>query len=176
MEQTATRPRHFWPVAAASLLACAASPAFASHAGDIDGNFGLGGFVTNDFFGTDEQVFAVAPMRDGRLVAAGKVTGANANGSATPLRRLASARLAADGKILALGESGDRGMTVSMARRSDHRVFRRHPGRPACSSPSRSVRDVAFPSPITLLESRSGRDAVPPVPGDQVRGVAKFAC
>lgn len=77
----ATIRLHRLAMAAASLLACAASPAFAAHAGDIDGSFGLGGFVTNDFFGTDEQVFAIAPMRDGRFVAAGKVTGANANGS-----------------------------------------------------------------------------------------------
>jgi uncharacterized delta-60 repeat protein len=194
---------HRLALAAASLLACAASPAAAAHAGDIDGSFGLGGFVTNDFFGTDEQVFAVAPMRDGRFVAAGKVTGqvaitrfiadgrldttfgggdgivvldpffgaasdvlttialhqagdlgaddriviggytfgrncallarltadgavdatlgaggrvvvsaANTGGVRTGMSYLASARLAADGKILALGEGGDRGMAL----------------------------------------------------------------
>jgi uncharacterized delta-60 repeat protein len=67
--------------ATASLLTCAATPAFAAHPGDLDGSFGLGGHVTNDFFGTDEQVFAVAPMRDGRFIAAGKVTATNATGS-----------------------------------------------------------------------------------------------
>ncbi len=56
---------HWMALAAASLLACAATPAFAAHVGGIDGNFGLGGVVINDFFGAHEQVFAVAPMRDG---------------------------------------------------------------------------------------------------------------
>ncbi|WP_395680835.1 hypothetical protein [Dokdonella sp.] len=68
-------------LATASLLASATSPAFAAHPGDVDGSFGQGGFLTNDFFGTDEQVFAVAPMRDGRVVAAGKVTATNITGS-----------------------------------------------------------------------------------------------
>lgn len=72
---------HRFAVAAASLLAGAATPVLAAHPGDLDGGFGLGGYVTNDFFGTEEQVFALAPMRDGRFVAAGKVTGANASGS-----------------------------------------------------------------------------------------------
>ena len=62
-------------------LACTTGAAFAAHPGDIDGGFGQGGFVTNDFFGTDEQIYAIAPMRDGRFVVTGKVTGANANGS-----------------------------------------------------------------------------------------------
>ncbi|HEY6941436.1 hypothetical protein [Dokdonella sp.] len=61
-------------------FACTAGAASAAHPGDIDGGFGQGGFVTNDFFGTDERIFAVAPMRDGRFVATGKVVGANASG------------------------------------------------------------------------------------------------
>lgn len=77
----ATIRLHRLATAATSLLACAATPALAVRPGDLDSNFGLGGYVTNDFFGTDEQVFAVSPMRDGRFVAAGKVTGANASGS-----------------------------------------------------------------------------------------------
>lgn len=72
---------HRLAIAAASLLACAATPALAAHPGDLDNGFGLGGYVINDFFGTDEQVFALAPMRDGRFVAAGKVVGTNASGS-----------------------------------------------------------------------------------------------
>ena len=62
-------------------FACSAGSAFAAHPGDIDTGFGQGGFVVNDFFGTDEQLYAIAPMRDGRFVATGKVVGANANGS-----------------------------------------------------------------------------------------------
>lgn len=77
----ATIRPHRLALAATSALACAATPLLAAHPGDLDGNFGLGGYVTSDFFGTDEQVFAVASMRDGRFVAAGKVTGANASGS-----------------------------------------------------------------------------------------------
>lgn len=72
---------HRIAISASILLAGATDPAFAAHPGDVDGNFGQGGYLTSDFFGTDEQVHAVAPMRDGRFVATGKVTAANANGS-----------------------------------------------------------------------------------------------
>lgn len=62
-------------------FACGTGAAFAAHPGDIDTGFGLGGYVTNDFFGTDEQIHAVAPMRDGRFVVTGKVTGSNVTGN-----------------------------------------------------------------------------------------------
>jgi uncharacterized delta-60 repeat protein len=75
------RAHRFATATFAFLSALAGMPASAAQPGDIDGNFGLGGYVVNDFFGTDEQVFAVTPMRDGRFIAAGKVTGANASGS-----------------------------------------------------------------------------------------------
>jgi uncharacterized delta-60 repeat protein len=73
------RPLHRL-AAAVFLLAGASSPVLAAHPGDPDGDFGQGGYVTSDFFGTDEQVYALAPMRDGRFVAVGKVNGANALG------------------------------------------------------------------------------------------------
>lgn len=77
------RPGAFSRRLGATLLAfaCSAGAAFAAHPGDVDTGFGLGGFVTNDFFGTDEQIYAVAPMRDGRFVVTGKVTGSNVTGN-----------------------------------------------------------------------------------------------
>jgi uncharacterized delta-60 repeat protein len=62
------------------LASLAGAAAHASHPGDPDGSFGAGGYLTTDFVGTDEQVYAVAPMRDGRFIAAGVVTGPNASG------------------------------------------------------------------------------------------------
>lgn len=61
-------------------LAAGIAPAYAAHPGDSDPGFGLGGQVVSDFFGTDEQIFALSPMRDGRFIAAGVVAGPNANG------------------------------------------------------------------------------------------------
>lgn len=84
--------------ATASLLTCAATPAFSAHPGDLDASFGPGGYLTSDFFGTDEQVFAVASMRDGRIVAAGKVTGANVTGNGGS-ENMAIARYLPDGAL-----------------------------------------------------------------------------
>lgn len=51
--------------------------------GTPDPDFGQGGYLTNDFFGTDESVHALATLPDGRFVAAGVVTGRNAFGPGT---------------------------------------------------------------------------------------------
>lgn len=61
-------------------LAAGAAPAFAAHPGDLDPAFGQGGQVVSDFYGTEERILAIAPMRDGRFVAAGVVNGPNASG------------------------------------------------------------------------------------------------
>jgi len=73
---------HRLALAASALLGCvAAVPASAAgRPGDLDTGFGQGGYVINDFFGTNDEVYAIAPMRDGRFVAAGKVNGSNASG------------------------------------------------------------------------------------------------
>lgn len=89
---------HRMALAAAGAVGCASTPSFAAHPGDIDGGFGLGGFVTNDFFGTDEQVFAVATMRDGRFVAAGKVTATNVTGNGSS-ENMAIARYLPNGTL-----------------------------------------------------------------------------
>jgi uncharacterized delta-60 repeat protein len=72
--------------------------AHAAHPGDPDGSFGVGGYVTNDFFGTDEQIYALAPMRDGRFVATGKVTAANQSGSGSS-ENVAVARYLPNGSL-----------------------------------------------------------------------------
>ena len=98
------RPLHRL-AAAAFLLAGASAPVFAAHPGDPDGDFGLGGYVTSDFFGSDEQVYALAAMRDERFVAVGKVTGANAEGPGGS-ENVAVARYLPDGSLDASFGSG----------------------------------------------------------------------
>lgn len=61
-------------------LAAGAVPAYAAHPGDLDPAFGQGGQVISDFYGTEERIHALAPMRDGRFVAAGFVVGPNGSG------------------------------------------------------------------------------------------------
>ena len=78
-----TKGRRFaYRLMVTALATCATGMAHAAHPGDPDGSFGTGGsgYLTNDFFGTDEEVFALAPMRDGRFVAAGKVVATNITG------------------------------------------------------------------------------------------------
>lgn len=86
-------------VAAGILLGAAGVPAHAAHPGDPDGSFGNGsGYLFNDFFGTDEQIYAVAPMRDGRFIAAGVVTAVNASGSGSS-QNIAIARYLPNGTL-----------------------------------------------------------------------------
>ena len=56
------------------------APAFAAHQGDPDPAFGGVGYLTHDFFGTSEEIDAIAPMRDRRFVVVGRVEAANAQG------------------------------------------------------------------------------------------------
>jgi uncharacterized delta-60 repeat protein len=160
--------------------------------GAIDTTFGGGdGVVILDpFFGAAADVLTTIaldqsgnPGADGRIVIGGHTFGRNC---------AFLARIAANGAVdttfgsngrvvLSAAHTGGAQTGISVlcqrVRRSDVRIARfPATSRPARSSPSRSARDVAFPFQITLLESRPGRDAVPPVPGDQVRGVAKSAC
>ena len=67
-------------IAMAALLGAGSASAQTAHPGDLDSTFGQGGYLATDFFGTDEQAYAVAPMGDGRFVAAGVVIGPNASG------------------------------------------------------------------------------------------------
>lgn len=83
-------------VMAAALLGAGAAQA--AHPGDIDASFGTGGYLTNDFFGTDEQVFTLAAMRDGRFIAAGKVVGHNAHATGSS-ENMAIARYLPNGAL-----------------------------------------------------------------------------
>lgn len=74
------RRLHGVAAAIAVLFGLAASPLHAAHPGDLDTSFGQNGYLWNDFFGTQEEIFALAPMADGRFLAAGVVVGANAEG------------------------------------------------------------------------------------------------
>ena len=56
----------------------AAAPLHAAHPGDLDPSFGQDGHLWTDFFNTAEEIHALAPMADGRFLAAGLVVGANA--------------------------------------------------------------------------------------------------
>jgi len=92
---------------ATALASGAAGMAHAAHPGDLDGSFGSGGsgYLTNDFFGSNEQVFAVAPMRDGRFVAAGKVVATNITGNGSS-ENMAIARYLPNGTLDASFGSG----------------------------------------------------------------------
>jgi len=82
MKYTNTACRlHRSAIALCILFGAAGASAQVGHPGVPDPSFGNGsGYLTHDFFGTDEQVFALAPLRDGRFVAAGVVSAANATG------------------------------------------------------------------------------------------------
>jgi uncharacterized delta-60 repeat protein len=76
-------------------FARAAAP---GHPGDTDPGFGSGGYLTTDFFGTNEQINAVAPLADGRFYVAGVVTSGNADGSGSSLN-MALARYLPNGAL-----------------------------------------------------------------------------
>jgi len=103
-----TKGRRFaYRLLATALASGATGMAYAAHPGDLDGSFGLGGsgYLTSDFFGSDEQVFALAPMRDGRFIAAGRIVGANANQSGSS-ENMAIARYLPNGTLDASFGSG----------------------------------------------------------------------
>jgi len=89
---------HRLAIAASLLFGAAAVPAQAAHPGDPDPSFGQLGYLTNDFFGTDEQIHAVLPLRDGRFVAAGVVTASNQSGSGSS-QNVAVARYLPNGQL-----------------------------------------------------------------------------
>jgi uncharacterized delta-60 repeat protein len=94
-----TKGRRFaYRLMVTALATCATGMAHAAHPGDLDSTFGSGGYLTNDFFGTDEQVFALAPMRDGRFIAAGRVVASNANQSGSS-ENMAIARYLPNGAL-----------------------------------------------------------------------------
>lgn len=94
-----TKGRRFaYRLVVTALAACATGMAHAAHPGDLDGSFGGSGYLTNDFFGSNEQVYAVAPMRDGRFVAVGKVVGANAHATGSS-ENMAIARYLPNGTL-----------------------------------------------------------------------------
>lgn len=75
--------RGLWRLAAMS-LAVLAGPACAAGQGAQDATFG-GGHVITDFHSGADETYALAPLRDGRLLAAGAVNGPNAEGSGSSL-------------------------------------------------------------------------------------------
>lgn len=85
---------------AATALFLAALPVVAQQGppGDLDPTFGSAGKLTTDFFGTAEEINAVAPLSDGRFVVAGSVVGRNASGPGTS-PNFAVARYLPDGRI-----------------------------------------------------------------------------
>jgi uncharacterized delta-60 repeat protein len=96
---------HRLAVAASLLFGAMALPAQAVHPGDPDPSFGQLGYLTNDFFGTDEQIHAVLPLRDGRFVAAGVATAANHTGPGSS-QNVAVARYLPNGQLDATFASG----------------------------------------------------------------------
>ena len=74
----AIRRVHGIAAAIALSLGAAAAPLHAAHPGDPDPSFGQNGYLWTDFFNSTEEIYALAPMADGRFLAAGMVVGANA--------------------------------------------------------------------------------------------------
>jgi uncharacterized delta-60 repeat protein len=92
--------------AAALLLGANAALAQQGPPGELDPSFGSAGKLTTDFFGTSEEINAVAPLPDGRFVVAGTVTGRNISGSGTS-PNLSVARYLPDGRLdLSFGTAG----------------------------------------------------------------------
>ncbi|HEY0233073.1 MAG TPA: hypothetical protein VGC55_17630 [Dokdonella sp.] len=89
---------HRLAVAAGLLFGAIAAPAQAAHPGDPDPSFGQLGYLTNDFFGSDEQIHAVLPLRDGRFFAAGVVTASNRAGPGSS-QNVALARYLPNGQL-----------------------------------------------------------------------------
>lgn len=89
------RPAPAWAALALSCLL--AGTAAAAGQGTTDGSFG-GGFVISDFHGGTDEGYALAPLRDGRLLAAGAVTGPNAQGSGSSLNATV-VRYLPDGRV-----------------------------------------------------------------------------
>lgn len=77
-------------------LTAAAEP-LAGHPGDLDPNFGTGGYMTTDFVGTDEIIYSLAPLANGSFLAAGVVT--HANVTAGTSENLAVARFLPNGQL-----------------------------------------------------------------------------
>ena len=106
---------------AAMALFLAAVPVMAQQGppGELDPSFGSAGKLTTDFFGTNDEINAVAPLSDGRFVVAGTVVGRNASGPGTS-PNFAVARYLPDGRIdPSFGTNGlfmiDRGGNVDEA-------------------------------------------------------------
>lgn len=66
--------------------------------GTPDPAFGVGGHVATDFGSNNDVIFALAPLRDGRFLAAGVTVGINASGPATS-SNVAVARYSANGVL-----------------------------------------------------------------------------
>lgn len=102
----AFRRLHGASAAIALLFGVAAAPLHAAHPGDPDPSFDQDGHLWSDFFGTQEEIFALAPMSDGRFLAAGVVVGANAEGTGSS-ENVAVARYLPNGALDAsFGEGG----------------------------------------------------------------------
>lgn len=103
-----TKGRRFaYCAVVAALAAGVAGMAHAAHPGDLDPSFGTGGsgYLISDFFGTEDEVFAVAPMRDGRFIAAGRVVATNLSGTGNS-ENMAIARYLPNGTLDASFGSG----------------------------------------------------------------------
>ena len=70
---------------AAALLTLVAGAAVAAPQGSADATFNGNGYVITDFHGAVEEVYALAPLRDGRVLAAGSTNGPNAEGTGSSL-------------------------------------------------------------------------------------------
>ncbi len=87
------------PLATLSLLALSGTVhAQTLPPGTPDPAFGIGGHATTDFHGYDDQMFALAPLRDGRFLAAGVTFNTNAAGFSNS-ENMAIARYDADGLL-----------------------------------------------------------------------------
>lgn len=92
---------HWCRTALAAVLSLAgAAPAFALDGppGELDPTFGSTGKLTTDFFNATDEIFAVAPLPDGRFLAAGSTIGPNASGPGSS-PNVAVARYLPDGRL-----------------------------------------------------------------------------
>lgn len=93
---------HHRSALAACILILAASAGTADATGlppgSLDPDFGIGGRMTHDFHSRDDQARAVMPLKDGRFLVAGEVTGPNVTGPGFT-GNFAVSRFLPDGRI-----------------------------------------------------------------------------